>query len=79
MLSTPIRRSLCRAHLDRSGATFESYQSVPTVSAGTPSWEGGSEIGMRSHHMPFLNIALQLCRFNMQVRNCFSRIGVAHF
>jgi hypothetical protein len=21
---------------------------------------------MRSHHMPFLNIALQLCRFNMQ-------------
>ena len=61
----------CRAQLDRSGALFESYRS-----AGLSTWEGGSETGMRSHHMPFLNIALQLCRFNMQV-SCGARAVVS--
>lgn len=60
----------CRAQLDRSAALFESYRCTQAAAAAIPLADGGNESGMRSHHMPFMNIALQLCRFNMQVTCC---------
>jgi hypothetical protein len=47
---------------------FDSYRCAQSGAAALSPGDGSNESGVRSHHMPFMNIALQLCRFNMQVR-----------